>query len=77
MTIEANNVVRLSARDWIAIIAILVVVMTTIGGAYIAHDRLLMQVVTQQQAIYGRLDKIEGKLENHNSYPDNRPTGGM
>lgn len=77
MTIEANNVVRLSARDWIAIIAILVVIMTTLGGAYIAHDRLLMQVVTQQQAIYGRLDKIENKLENHNSYPDHRPAGGM
>jgi uncharacterized membrane-anchored protein YhcB (DUF1043 family) len=77
MTIEANNVVRLSARDWIAIIAILVVVMTTIGGAYIAHDRLLMQVVTQQQAINGRLDKIENKLENNNSYPDRRPVGGM
>lgn len=77
MTIEANNVVRLSARDWIAIVAILVVIMTTIGSAYIAHDRLLMQLVTQQQAINGRLDKIEDKLENHNSYPINRPIGGM
>ena len=77
MTIEANNVVRLSARDWIAIVAILVVIMTTIGSAYIAHDRLLMQLVTQQQAINGRLDKIEDKLENNNSYPINRPVGGM
>jgi uncharacterized membrane-anchored protein YhcB (DUF1043 family) len=77
MTIEANNVVRLSARDWIAITAILVVIMTTIGSAYIAHDRLLMQLVTQQQAINSRLDKIEDKLENNNSYPDHRPTGGM
>ena len=77
MTIEANNIVRLSARDWIAIIAILVVVMSTISSAYIAHDRLLMQLVTQQQAINGRLDKIENKLENNNSYPNNRPAGGM
>lgn len=77
MTIEANNVVRLSARDWIAIVAILVVIMTTIGSAYIAHDRLLMQLVTQQQAINGRLDKIEDKLETNNFYPDRRPTGGM
>ena len=77
MTIEANNVVRLSARDWIAIVAILVVIMTTIGSAYIAHDRLLMQLVTQQQAINGRLDKIEDKLENNSHYPDRRSVGGV
>jgi len=31
--------------------------------AYINHDRLLMQVVTNQESMSKRLDKIEAKLE--------------
>jgi tetrahydromethanopterin S-methyltransferase subunit G len=33
--------------------------------AYLNHDRLLMQVVTNQDSISKRLDKIEEKLERH------------
>jgi hypothetical protein len=37
--------------------------MGSVLGAFLHHDRLLMQLVTQQQAANSRLDKIESKLE--------------
>lgn len=63
MTREADNVVRLSVRDWVAIGTLVVAVLSGMLGAFIHHDRVLMQVVTQQQAANARLDKIEAKLE--------------
>ena len=63
MTIEHNNVVRLSARDWAGIIGVSLTLMTILGSAYLTHDRLLMQLVTQQESINRRLDKIEAKIE--------------
>lgn len=64
MTLESNGtVVRLSARDWIAIVGISLSIMGGVLGAFIHHDRMLMQVVTQQQNITQRLDKIENRLD--------------
>ena len=63
MTLEHNNVVRLSARDWAGIIGVAVTLLTILGSAYLTHDRLLMQLVTQQESINRRLDKIEDKLD--------------
>ena len=37
--------------------------LTILGSAYLTHDRLLMQLVTQQESINRRLDKIEDKLD--------------
>ena len=63
MTLEQNNVVRLSARDWAGIIGVALILLTILGSAYLTHDRLLMQLVTQQESINRRLDKIEDKLD--------------
>jgi len=63
MTLEQNNVVRLSARDWAGIIGVALTLLTILGSAYLTHDRLLMQLVTQQESINRRLDKIEDKLD--------------
>ena len=63
MTLEQNNIVRLSARDWAGIIGVAVTLLTILGSAYLTHDRLLMQLVTQQESINRRLDKIEDKLD--------------
>jgi len=63
MTREADNTVRLSGRDWVGIIAIVVTVLIALLSAFLHHDRLLMQVVTQQQEMDRRLTKIETKLE--------------
>jgi hypothetical protein len=63
MTLEHNNIVRLSARDWAGIIGVALTLLTILGSAYLTHDRLLMQLVTQQESINRRLDKIEDKLD--------------
>jgi uncharacterized membrane-anchored protein YhcB (DUF1043 family) len=63
MTREADNTVRLSIRDWVGIMAVVVTVMIALLSAFLHHDRLLMQVVTQQQEMDKRLTKIETKLE--------------
>lgn len=63
MTLEQNNVVRLSARDWIAIVGLALTVSGAAIGAFMHHDRLLMRVITQQESINARLDKIERQLD--------------
>lgn len=65
MTREANNIVRLSGRDWIAIVSLTIGILGSVLGAFLHHDRLLVQLVTQQETIKARLDKIESKLERN------------
>jgi hypothetical protein len=72
MTLEQNNVVRLSARDWAGIIGVALTLLTILGSAYLTHDRLLMQLVTQQESINRRLDKIEDKLDATPAHPSAR-----
>jgi len=65
MTIENSNVVvRLSIKDWVPIIGIALTVLTIIIGSFVHHDRLLTQLIIQQESTAKRLDKIETKLEN-------------
>lgn len=63
MTRHANNVVTLSVRDWTAIIGIVLTVSSGIMYAYLHHDRMLTQLVMQQQSMNQRLEKIEAKIE--------------
>jgi len=64
MTIENTNIkVSLSTANWIGIAAIALTLLGMLIPAYINHDRLLMQVVTNQESMSKRLDKIEAKLE--------------
>lgn len=64
MTLESNSTtVHLSFRDWIAIGAISVTILISLLGSYLHHDRLLVQVSTQQQAMSHRLDRIEANLD--------------
>jgi uncharacterized membrane-anchored protein YhcB (DUF1043 family) len=66
MTIENTNIkVSLSTANWIAIVAIALTLIGMLIPAYINHDRLLMQVVTNQDSISKRLDKIESRLERN------------
>jgi len=63
MTLEQNNTVKLSVRDWAAIIALVVTVSGGVIGAFMHHDRMLMRLLTQQENINARLDKIERQLD--------------
>lgn len=63
MTLQTDQTVRLCARDWIAIVTITVTIAGTLLATFLNHDRLLTQLVTQQEITNKRLDKIEHKLE--------------
>ena len=63
MTRTQDNVVRLSARDWIAIVGLALTVGGGAIGAFMHHDRLLMRLITPQESINARLDKIERQLD--------------
>lgn len=66
MTIENTKIrVSLTPANWIGIVAIVITLLGMLIPAYINHDRLLMQVVTNQESMSKRLDKIEEKLERH------------
>ena len=66
MTLERDNVVKLSVRDWAAIIGLVIALGGGVLSAFMHHDRLLMRVVTQQESINARLDKIERQLDPRN-----------
>lgn len=63
MTIERDNTVKLSVRDWTAIIAVVLTISGGVIGAFMHHDRLLMRLITQQENTNARLDKIERQLD--------------
>jgi hypothetical protein len=63
MTIERDNTVKLSIRDWTAIIAVVLTISGGVIGAFMHHDRLLMRLITQQENTNARLDKIERQLD--------------
>lgn len=64
MTFEhTTQKVSLSGKDWIAISGIAVTILGSVLGVFIHHDRLLVQLVTQQESTIHRLDKIEARLE--------------
>jgi hypothetical protein len=64
MTVEpGSNVVKLSAGDWAKIAGVAVTLAASLLGVYVHHDRLLTQLVTQQQYTNHRLDRIELKLD--------------
>ncbi len=65
MTLEKNNIVRLSSRDWISIVGITTGIMASVLVAYLHHDRMLTRMMTQQEMIDYRLSKIEQKIENN------------
>ena len=63
MTLETNNRVSLSIGNWIALGAVLITLLGLFSSAYLNHDRLLQVMITNQEYLNKRLDKIEHKLD--------------
>jgi len=63
MTLETNNRVSLSVGNWIALGAVLITLLGLFSSAYLNHDRLLQVMITNQEYLNKRLDKIEHKLD--------------
>ena len=68
-----TNVVSLSIRDWVGLLAIFVTLLTLMMAAYLRHDRYLTETLVrvgylseQQDEINNRIDEIEARLERLN-----------
>ena len=58
-----RDVVSLSANNWLALIAIIVSALLFIVSGYLRHDRLLTELIVQQQAHADTFVRIERTLE--------------
>ena len=58
-----GDIVKLSTRDWLAIVAIIIPTAIFIINGYLRHDRMLTQVITQQHSINDRLERVESTLD--------------
>mgnify|MGYP003131298478 CR=1 FL=1 len=59
-----GDIVKLSTRDWLAIMAIVIPTAIFIINGYLRHDRMLTQVITQQHSITERLQRVETTLDS-------------
>lgn len=59
----SEDTVRLSIRDWFGILACVMTVMSMFIGSYLHHDRMLTEVLTRQQTIVDRVERIENSLD--------------
>jgi hypothetical protein len=66
MTRDHSNprVVNLAGRDWIGIITIAITLLVLIATTYLRHDRLIVEVLTRQQTITDRLERMETQMDN-------------
>lgn len=65
MTRDYSNprVVNLATRDWIGLITIAVTLLVLIAASYLRHDRLIVEVLTRQQTITDRLERMETQMD--------------
>jgi hypothetical protein len=62
-TTKDPSIVRLSGRDWFGLLGIFITIMIVVCGAYLRHDRLIIEVLTRQQTITDRLDRLETQID--------------
>ena len=58
-----RDIVSLSVNNWLALIAIIVSALLFIVSGYLRHDRLLTEVIVQQQAQAERMERLERTLD--------------
>ena len=60
---NGRDVVQLSTRDWIAAIALVLPISIFIISGYLRHDRMLTQVIVQQQSLSERMIRVENTVD--------------
>jgi len=67
MTRDHRNprVVYLAGRDWLGILTISFTLLVLIITAYLRHDRLIVEVLTRQQTITERLERMETQMDQY------------
>lgn len=64
MTLPSGQVVHLSMRDWIALSATIITLLTLILGAYLRQDRMLSELMVMTQMQQERLARLERQVES-------------
>lgn len=57
------QIVKLSTRDWIALISIAATMTIGVMGAYLRIERSLIEILTRQQQLELRIDRIEETID--------------
>ena len=60
---NGRDVVQLSTRDWLAAMALILPISIFIISGYLRHDRMLTQVIVQQQSLSERMIRVESTLD--------------
>tara|TARA_Y100000593_G_scaffold63420_2_gene117220 strand:- start:8223 stop:8549 length:327 start_codon:yes stop_codon:yes gene_type:complete len=63
MVKDQQQIVRLSGKDWVGLLALAVGLLGAITTQYLRHDRLLTQVLVRQEAMAERLGQVERAVE--------------
>jgi hypothetical protein len=63
LTRSPDNVVHLSVKDWLGIAAITFTILSSTFAVYLHHDRQLTEVLTRQQTLVDRVERIENSLD--------------
>ena len=63
-TKKGCDIVQLSSRDWLVVMTIVVPIFLFVVHGYLRHDRMLTQVITHQQSIGERLQRVESTLDS-------------
>ena len=63
MTRCADNVVKLSMRDWGIVAAVLVPLILFAISGWVQSDRLITEVLIRQQGMMDRLERVEETLD--------------
>ena len=63
MTRSPDNTVHLGAKDWLGIAGITFTILSALFGIYLHHDRQLTEVLTRQQTLVERVERIENSLD--------------
>jgi hypothetical protein len=63
MVKDHQQVVRLSGKDWVGLLALAVGLLGAITTQYLRHDRLLTQVLVGQAFMEARVEQIERAVE--------------
>ena len=63
MTVNSDRTVSLSAKDWCGILASIMTILGSLFAVYIHHDRQLTLIMTRQEMVIERINRIEDKQD--------------
>jgi hypothetical protein len=58
-----NNIVTLSLRDWVGILAVFTTVLALVGAAYLRHDRYLTEVLVKQDFMEVQMQDMKDRVQ--------------